>query len=226
VRVSQAWAGKEWGFFAAPRIGQEVIVEFLDGDPDRPIITGRVYNGKLLPPYDLPAQATLSGLRSRSSEGGDRRTFNELRFEDKKDSEEIYIHAQKDENIVVKHDKNEDVGHDETLHVANDRERRVDHDETLFIGNDQELDVGHDQLVRIENNFSQETGNQVRIVVGKSSITLNKDGTIIIDGVNVYVNGRQLSLRGRESFKYHSDNVTAVARTEHVIRGASVRHNP
>jgi type VI secretion system secreted protein VgrG len=96
VRVSQTWAGAGWGFIQIPRIGQEVIVEFLEGDPDRPIITGRVYNASCMPPYDLPSDATQSGIKSNSSKGGG--GWNELRFEDKKGEEEVYIQAEKDEN--------------------------------------------------------------------------------------------------------------------------------
>ena len=104
VRVAQVWAGGRWGSMHIPRIGQEVIVEFLEGDPDRPIITGRVYNGDNKPPYDLPANQTQSGTKSRSSKGGSPNNFNELRFEDKKGDEHVYLQAEKDLQIYVKHD--------------------------------------------------------------------------------------------------------------------------
>lgn len=226
VRVAQAWAGNRWGAIFHPRVGQEVVVHFLEGDPDRPLITGRVYNGKLLPPYDLPANATQSGFKTRSSSGGEARSFNEIRFEDRKGSEEIYLHAEKDQNAVIENDKNEDVGHDETLVVKNDRSREVGHDETLRIDNDQELVVGHDRVVKVSNNDSLSAGNQIRIVVGKSSLTLNEDGTIILDGVDVYVNGKNVALRGRDHFRYSADKITGVGRTDHIIRGVNIRHNP
>ena len=98
VRVSQAWAGGGFGGIHIPRIGQEVMVEFLQGDPDRPIITGRVYDGTNMPPYGLPASATQSGIKSNSTKGGG--GSNELRFEDKKGQEQVYLHAQKNEDIV------------------------------------------------------------------------------------------------------------------------------
>ena len=110
IRVSHPWAGKGWGAVAIPRIGQEVIVDFLEGDPDQPIITGRVYNAEQMPPYELPANQTQSGIKSRSSKGGDTENFNEIRFEDKKGSEEVYIHAEKDQNIVVENDQTIAVG--------------------------------------------------------------------------------------------------------------------
>src|ERR1700675_331982 len=96
VRVSQPWAGKNWGAMWIPRIGQEVIVSFLEGDPDRPLITGRVYNAEPVFPYDLPEHQTVSTLKSRSSKGGGSENYNEIRFEDKKGSEQLFINAEKD----------------------------------------------------------------------------------------------------------------------------------
>jgi type VI secretion system secreted protein VgrG len=105
IRVSQPWAGKSWGAIWIPRIGQEVVVDFLEGDPDRPLITGRVYNAEQMPPYELPANQTQSGFKSRSSKGGASANSNEIRFEDRKGDEEIFIHAEKDFNTVVEHDE-------------------------------------------------------------------------------------------------------------------------
>lgn len=99
VRVAQPWAGKGWGAWMLPRIGHEVVVSFLDGDPDRPLVTGSVYNGENTPPYTLPDEQTKSTLKSRSSKDGE--GHNEIRFEDKTDSEEILIHARKDLNVEV-----------------------------------------------------------------------------------------------------------------------------
>jgi type VI secretion system secreted protein VgrG len=110
VRVSQAWAGKGWGSIHIPRIGQEVIVEFLEGDPDRPIITGRVYNAESTVPYGLPDNKTQSGIKSHSSMKGGDGNFNEFRFEDKKGSEQIYLHGEKDWTIDIKNCENETVG--------------------------------------------------------------------------------------------------------------------
>jgi type VI secretion system secreted protein VgrG len=101
IRTSQAWAASNWGHILLPRIGQEVIVSFFEGDPDRPIITGRVYNDQNMPPYDLPVNSTQSGIKSRSSKGGGPSNFNEFRFEDKKGDEQIYLHAEKDFDTFV-----------------------------------------------------------------------------------------------------------------------------
>src|SRR5262249_33991283 len=94
IRVSQPWAGQNWGAIWIPRIGQEVVVSFLEGDPDRPIITGRVYNADQMPPYTLPDNQTQGGVKSRSSKGGGSSNFNEIRFEDKKGREDLLIHAE------------------------------------------------------------------------------------------------------------------------------------
>jgi type VI secretion system secreted protein VgrG len=132
IRVSHAWAGKKWGQIYLPRIGQEVIVEFLEGDPDRPIVTGRVYNADQMPPYDLPANQTKSTLQTRSSTKGDDKTYNELRFEDKKDSEEVYFHAERDFNRVVENN--------DTLKVG--FEKKSDGNQTIDIFNNQTITIG------------------------------------------------------------------------------------
>ncbi len=124
IRVSQYWAGTKWGGMAIPRIGQEVIVSFLEGDPDQPIITGRTYNANNMPPYDLPAEKTKMTIKSRTHKGDG---FNELRFEDEAGREEIFIHAQKDQNNVVLND--------ETITIDNDRTETMHHDETITIDN-------------------------------------------------------------------------------------------
>ena len=143
IRVSQAWAGGGFGSIHIPRIGQEVLVEFLQGDVDRPIITGRVYDGTNMPPYGLPGSATQSGIKSNSSKGGG--GSNELRFEDKKGQEQVYLHAEKNEDIVVGNDKTEAVGHDETIQIANDRTEQVGKNETLSVGVNRSRSVGSNE---------------------------------------------------------------------------------
>ena len=110
IRVAQGWAGKQWGSIYIPRIGQEVVVSFLEGDPDRPLITGSVYNADQMPPYTLPDEQTKSTLKSISSKGGG--GFNEIRLEDKKGSEQIFIHGQKDMDIRIENDRKEWIGRD------------------------------------------------------------------------------------------------------------------
>jgi type VI secretion system secreted protein VgrG len=158
VRVSQLWAGKSWGAMAIPRIGHEVIVEFLEGDPDQPIITGRVYNGDNMPPYGLPGDATRTTIKSNSSKGGG--GFNELRFEDKSGSEEVYVQAEKDMNTEIKND--------ETRHVGHDRSKTIDNDETVTVGHDRTETVGNDETITIGKNRTETVAVNEMIAVGVS----------------------------------------------------------
>ena len=191
IRVSQAWAGKNWGSIQIPRIGQEVIVSFLEGDPDRPIITGRVYNAEQTVPYALPANATQSGTKSRSSKGGTQANFNEIRMEDKKGAEQLYIHAERNQDIAVENDEGHWVGHD--------RHSTVDHDEMVRIGNDRlravqcndTLHVGGTKSDSISTQYLIEAGSQIRLVCGKSVLEFNASGEINISGTafNIYASG-------------------------------------
>jgi type VI secretion system secreted protein VgrG len=125
TRVSQFWAGKAWGAMFLPRIGQEVMVEFLEGNPDQPLVTGRVYNAEQTVPYSLPSEQTKSTIKTRSSKGGGTDNFNEIRFEDKMGSEEILIHAEKDMNREVEHDDSLKVGNNQTITIQQDRTETV-----------------------------------------------------------------------------------------------------
>lgn len=162
VRVSQPWAGSHFGAMYLPRIGQEVVVDFLNGDPDLPLITGRVYNAMNMPPWSLPDNATQSGVLTRSSKEGTEANANALRFEDKKGEEEIWLHAEKDRRIEVEndethwvgHDRGKKVDHDEAVFVGHDRTEEVGNDESVTIGNNQSLLVKHDQTTTVNNNQS------------------------------------------------------------------------
>ena len=169
VRVSQTWAGSGWGFIQIPRIGQEVIVDFIEGDPDRPIITGRVYNAAQMPPYGLPAKATQSGWKSNSSKGGG--GYNELMFEDKAGSELVNFQAQKDHHLLVKHDRNKLVQHDQSDRVDHDAKHSVGHNLDEDVGNDKTLKVGHDRTGSIGNNDTETVG-------ANRSLTVNANETI------------------------------------------------
>jgi type VI secretion system secreted protein VgrG len=158
IRVSQLWAGSGFGAMFVPRVGQEVLVDFLEGDPDRPIVVGRVYNGENTTPYRLPEDKTRSTIMSRSTPGGD--GYNELRFEDRKGEEEIYLHGQKDWDIVIEHDKSQRIGHDETADVGHDRCRHVGHDE--------QVDVGHDERRSVANNRTAAVGADETLQVGRN----------------------------------------------------------
>ncbi|HEK3627752.1 TPA: type VI secretion system spike protein VgrG1b [Pseudomonas aeruginosa] len=174
MRVSQVWAGKNWGSIQIPRIGQEVIVSFLEGDPDRPIITGRVYNAEQTVPYELPANATQSGMKSRSSKGGTPANFNEIRMEDKKGAEQLFIHAEKNQDIEVEndethwvgHDRTKTIDHDETVHVKHDRTETVDNNETITIGVDRTEKVGNNEKISIGANRTEDVGSNETISIG------------------------------------------------------------
>ncbi|MBN1508263.1 MAG: type VI secretion system tip protein VgrG [Sedimentisphaerales bacterium] len=163
VRVGQTWAGKQWGAIYTPRIGQEVIVEFLEGDPDHPIITGRVYNGQAKPPYDLPASKTMSTLKSNSTLGGG--GSNEIRFEDKKGAEQLYVHAQKNEDIVVEDCKTESVGNNETIQIGNNRTESVGKNETLSVGENRTRQVGKNEQVSVGENRTRNVGQNETVTV-------------------------------------------------------------
>ncbi|RMF88342.1 MAG: type VI secretion system tip protein VgrG, partial [Nitrospinota bacterium] len=188
VRVAQPWAGKQWGAIFLPRIGQEVVVAFLEGDPDQPLVVGSVYNAENMPPYELPANQTQSGIKTRSSKGGGASNFNELRFEDKKGSEHIYFHAEKDFLRLVENDDKLAVGHDQTIVIKNNRTETVkEGDETVTIeqGNRTvSIDTGNetlqvkqgDRLVSVDmgNDTHQiKQGNRdVQIDMGNDTLTI------------------------------------------------------
>jgi type VI secretion system secreted protein VgrG len=158
VRVATHWAGKQWGIIHIPRIGQEVVVDFLEGDPDEPVVVGSVYNADMLPPYQLPGNKTQSGIKSRSTPGGSPTDFNEIRFEDKKGSEQLYIHAERNEDIIVENSKTERVGSNETITIGKDRTDTVGRDQNITIGKDDTLTVGKDQNLTIVVNQNETIG--------------------------------------------------------------------
>ena len=173
LRVMQVWAGNKWGASFVPRIGHEVIVDFLDGDPDRPIVSGTVYNGKNSPPY---TSKTQSGIKSRSTKGASQSNFNELRFDDKLGAEEVYIQAEKDQNNLVKNNettnvgnnRTEDVGVDETITIGNDRTEKVGNNENISIGQNRTENVGKNENIAIGKNRTEKVGNNENISIGKN----------------------------------------------------------
>lgn len=154
VRVSSGIAGKKWGSIMHPRVGQEVIVEFIDGDPDQPIVTGRVYNGTSLPPYDLPAQSTISTFKSNTSKGGG--GFNELRFQDKKGEEQIFVHAEKNLDIRIKKDRFEWVGDSRHLIVKKDHFEKVENNHHETVTNDHFIKIGKDRHLKVGGKEAKE----------------------------------------------------------------------
>jgi type VI secretion system secreted protein VgrG len=182
VRVSQVWAGKNWGAMHIPRIGQEVVVDFLEGDPDQPIIVGRVYNGDCMPPYTLPDQKVVSGIKSNSTIGGG--GYNEYSMDDTKGSEKITEHAQKDLLVTVINDETRNVNHDRTTTVTNDDTRTVNHDsktttannDTETVGVNQSVTIGEAQTVKIGTTQSTNIGAEQTIDIGAAlSVTIGAE---------------------------------------------------
>ncbi len=166
IRVAHSWAGKGWGSISIPRVGQEVIVDFLEGDPDRPIIVGSVYNADQTTPYKLPDEQTKSTLKTMSSKGGG--GFNEIRLEDKKGSEQVFVHAEKDLDVRVKNDRREWTGHDRHLIVARDKAEQVQRDSHLNVKRDQIQKIGRDQHLEV-------SGKSAVKITGSSSLSVSGD---------------------------------------------------
>jgi type VI secretion system secreted protein VgrG len=209
IRVAHGWAGINWGFITLPRISQEVIVSFLEGDPDRPLITGSVYNANQMPPYTLPDNQTQSTWKSNSSKGGG--GFNEIRFEDKKGSEQIFVHGEKDlhvrvkdsrfetilgaRNLNVTKDKFEQVAGDSHIHVKGDQNNKVEGTYSLNAGMDHQekvgtnyaLDAGQEIHLKAGVNLVIECGVSLTIKVGGNFINLNSAG-VFISGTMVFIN--------------------------------------
>jgi len=196
IRVAQIWAGKKWGSIYTPRVGQEVIVEFLEGDPDRPIITGRVYNEKNLPPYELPANKTISTLKSNSSKGGD--GFNEIRLEDKKGEEQIFIHGEKNQDIRIKNDTYEWIGNDRHLvvkkdqveQIENDRQEKITRDHVEEIGRDHHLAIKGKEAIKITGSHSVTVEDDV-IEVFKNNQSTQVTKNLYIKGENIVIEATQ-----------------------------------
>jgi type VI secretion system secreted protein VgrG len=188
VRVAQVWAGKQWGAMHIPRVGHEVIVDFLDGDPDRPIVTGRVYNADNMPPYMLPDNKTQSGLKSRSSKGGAADNFNEIRFEDLKGKEELHIQAEKDMSTLVKHDESLSVGGDRSVTVTGNQLVTIKgkggssiHSATKVTGK-YDLDASDTIHIKAPTSITLECpGSKIEMLPGKITITAGDGAQIVLD---------------------------------------------
>ncbi|MBB5190646.1 type VI secretion system secreted protein VgrG [Silvimonas terrae] len=207
VRVVMPWTGKGFGIQFIPRIGQEVIVTFIDGDPDRPLVTGCVYNGDNALPYALPANQTQSGIKTNSSKGGG--GFNELRFEDKKDSEEVFMQAQKDLKVNVLNDATHTIGHDETRTVKNARTHTIqeaDDSVTVQKGNRSlTVSTGNETVDIKANRTVKAGGDETRTVGGNLAQTVTGNYTLTVDGnLTIKVSGT-LSIESTGAFSGKSD---------------------
>lgn len=202
IRVVQPWAGKKWGIIVIPRISMEVAVGFEEGDPDRPIVLGSVYNADMMPPYDLPAEQTKSTNKSMSSKGGE--GFNEIRFEDKKGSEQVFIHGEKDQDIRIKNDRREWIGNDRHLVVKRDKREQIDRDEENLVKRDQIEEIGRDHHLLIKGKEAIEIngGHSFRVsgpVNERFAKNHNEETAMSIHikaGMNIIIEaGTQISLK-------------------------------
>ncbi|TWU34188.1 type VI secretion system Vgr family protein [Novipirellula artificiosorum] len=214
IRVAQNWAGENWGVLFNPRIGQEVVVDFIQGDPDRPIITGRVYNAEQMPPYDLPSEQTKSTIKTRSSKEGSPDNFNEIRFEDKKGEEELYIHAEKDRNTIVENNDTLNVGVDQTIEIGNNQSLKVggqnaqEGTQTIEVLKDQMTTISRgDRSTKVEmgNDFLELKMGDCKVLMdlGKSeteamqSIELKVGSSSVkVDQMGVEIKGMMVSIEG------------------------------
>ena len=211
IRVSQSWAGQGWGAMFIPRIGQEVIVEFLDGNPDRPIVTGQVYNADMTVPYGLPDNKTRSTIKSNSSQGGG--GFNELRFEDKKDAEEVFFQAQKDFNEVILNSHTSKITQDTTTTI--DKGKR-----------DVTLNTGDDTLTISKGNRSATVAkgdDSLNVTAGSSTITAGKQITLKVGGNTIDMTTSSIKLTvGSNSIELGPSGITISGSTVSVSGSASL----
>ena len=220
VRVAQSLAGNKWGAMFIPRIGMEVLVHFVEGDPDQPIITGCLYNPDTMPPYTLPDEKTKSTLKTNSSKGGG--GFNEFRIEDKKGSEQIFLHGEKNLDIRIKKDAKELIKQDRHLIVERDQFEKVKKDKHLTVNGDQNekvdgafskkvgtniqekagqkiaLDAGTEIHLKAGMTATIEAGTMLTLKVGGNSISINSGG-VFISGTMVNINSASVSGSGSGS---------------------------
>jgi type VI secretion system secreted protein VgrG len=205
IRVAEAWSGKNWGSVFTPRIGQEVVVAFLEGDPDQPLVIGSVYNGEQVPPYELPTHKTVSAVKSRSSLSGSAQNFNEIRFEDKKGQEQVFINAEKDMDLRVENDSREIVQHDRHLivesnqiewvkkdkhaHVQGKFNERVDGDLSLQVGSKRQEKIGTVDTVEAGLEIHLKAGMKVIIEAGAQISLVGPGGFVDISPAGVTIQG-------------------------------------
>ena len=238
VRVSHPWAGKNFGAIHIPRMGQEVVVDFLEGDPDQPIITGRVYNAEQMPPWELPANATQSGILTRSSKGGSAANANALRFEDKKGSEQVWLHAEKNQDIEVEndethwvgHDRTKTIDHDETSHIKHDRTETVDNNETITVHANRTETVDKEETITVHGGRTEVVDKEESITIhGGRTEKVDKDESITIDGGRTETVAKDESITingGRSETVAKEENITVNGgRTETVAKNEAITIN-
>uniref|UniRef100_UPI002B47AB63 type VI secretion system tip protein TssI/VgrG n=1 Tax=Aeromonas caviae TaxID=648 RepID=UPI002B47AB63 len=190
VRVSQGWAGGQYGMMAIPRIGHEVIVSFLEGDPDQPIVTGRTYHATNRPPYELPANKTRTVLRTETHQG---EGFNELRFEDQAGQEEIYIHGQKDLNALIENDAAWHIKHDEHRDIDNERVTRIKANDHLTVEGEKRDQIKADYSLTVDASLHQKLGQSLLVEAGQE-VHIKVGDKLVLEA------GSEITLKGGGSF--------------------------
>ena len=255
IRVSQVHAGKSFGGIDIPRIGEEVIVSFMEGDPDRPIITGRVYNAELMPPFGLPGQKVVSGMKSNSTPGGG--GYNEITLNDTKGKEGLTIHAQYNMDTTVENDQTntihnnrttvvdvddtESVGNNQNITIGVDQTIKVGSNQNLSIGSSRALKIGSDDTVGVGSNRTEEVGSNHSLSVGGSqkigvkgaidissdtSITLTVGGsTVKIEPASVSIKSATITMEGSAKVESKGALIVSEASGINEIKGATIKLN-
>ena len=211
VRLAMPWAGSNFGFISIPRIGQEVLVDFLEGDPDLPIVVGSIYNELNLPPWELPVNKTQAGILTRSSKSGSGANANALRFEDKKGQEEVWLHAERNQRIEVEvdeshsvgHDRSKTIGNDETTTVERDRTEHVKRNETITVDKDRKEMVGLTETLQIGTTRSITVGTSETVTIGANqAISVGASKTEMVGGASSETVGgaKSIAIGGAFSF--------------------------
>ncbi|BBI64252.1 hypothetical protein HSBAA_55580 [Vreelandella sulfidaeris] len=212
VRVAQGWAGGGYGSIAIPRIGHEVIVSFLEGDPDQPLVTGRTYHAVNTAPYPLPEHKTRTVLRTQShkAEG-----FNELRFEDQAGEEQIWLHAQKDLELLTLNDRTEEIRRDSHLKVHNDRISEIDNDDHHTVHNNRHTQVDGDDHLKINGTRHEKIG-QAHLMEAGQEVHHKAGMKVVIEA------GAEITLKAGGSFlKIDPSGVTIVGPQVKINSGGS-----
>ncbi len=216
MRVSQPWAGKDWGTVSIPRIGQEVVVDFLEGDPDQPLIIGRVYNGDNMPPYVLPGAAVISGIKTKTHKGAG---YNEISADDTAGKEKITIHGQYDMNTTVKHDQ--------TSTIHNKRTTTVDVDDTEKVGSNQSITIGADQTETIGGAQKVSVSGARTITVGGADkLDVTGSETISVTGAIKITSPASITLEvGGSQIKISPGSIDITSSGPITVKGAIVKVN-
>ncbi len=226
VRVAHPWAGKGFGMLALPRVGHEVVVSFLDGNPDRPLITGSVYNGENVPPYELPKLATVSGVKTRSSKEGTADTANELRFEDAKDKEYLWFQAQKDYFRLVKKNAFDMVGENETIKVKLTRNEVIGENWYLDVGKDVMHNLGKDLHVNVAADIFYTGGATIQLKIAQDmSVKAGGDAGVEIGGKTALKSTGDIavqSVTGKLTLKADKGDLMAEGMTVKIKGGTTI----